>query len=136
MLTIGEAEQRFGLEVLDHLDRQVSVPVLSGLQFQGDIAVIPAPARVPASTPLPAGGYTVARGVPGGNTHRLIADTESQVSYDPAANTRGLLLGVLTVTHGTAYLAHPEHAFSGIAPGTYELRRQRKQADAIRLVAD
>ncbi|MGW0803278.1 hypothetical protein [Nonomuraea sp. NPDC002799] len=44
---------------------------------------------------------------------------------------------MLTVAEdATAYLAHPEHAYTGIAPGTYELRRQREQADKARLVAD
>ncbi|NUR64049.1 MAG: hypothetical protein HOV87_36130 [Catenulispora sp.] len=34
---------------------------------------------------------------------------------------------MLTVAVGaTAYLAHPEHAYSGIGPGTYVLRRQRE----------
>jgi hypothetical protein len=48
-----------------------------------------------------------------------------------------LLLGVLTVPPGSvAYLAHPEHAYAGIAPGTYELRRQREMAGGIRQVAD
>ncbi len=28
-----------------------------------------------------------------------------------------------------AYIAHPEHAYTGIAPGSYTLRRQREQAD-------
>jgi len=59
------------------------------------------------------------------------------VFFDPATPRVGQLgLGVLTVAEGVAYLAHPEHAFSGIAPGTYELRRQREQADEIRRVAD
>jgi hypothetical protein len=43
-------------------------------------------------------------------------------------------LGVLTVAEGAvAYLAHPEHAYSGIAPGTYLLRRQR-EVDASRVL--
>jgi hypothetical protein len=46
-------------------------------------------------------------------------------------------VGVFTVTEGaTAYLAHPEHGYMGIAPGTYTVRRQREQADEIRQVAD
>lgn len=34
---------------------------------------------------------------------------------------------MLTVAEGSvAYLAHPGHAYSGIGPGTYVLRRQRE----------
>ena len=43
----------------------------------------------------------------------------------------------LTVPDGeVAYLAHPEHGYSGIGPGTYELRRQREQADQLRMIQD
>jgi len=38
----------------------------------------------------------------------------------------GLALGVLAAT-GVAYLVHPEHGGSGIAPGTYVIRRQRER---------
>jgi hypothetical protein len=43
-----------------------------------------------------------------------------------------------------AYLIHPEHGATGIAPGTYVIRRQRERGDGLedsawdgsRLVAD
>lgn len=140
-LTIDEAIAQFGVQVDEHLDRQATIPVLGGLQFQGDVAIIPSAAAgvtYQASTPLPAGGYPVVRGENGANTHQLIA--AGTAYYDPATRSGGttsLDLGVLTVPQGsTAYLAHPEHAYAGIAPGTYQLRRQREQADEIRLVAD
>ena len=45
----------------------------------------------------------------------------------PDGDARSLDLGTLTVGPGAlAYLAHPEHAYSGIGPGTYVLRRQRE----------
>jgi hypothetical protein len=140
-LTIAEAETRLGVDVLDHLDRDALVPVCDGLQFQGDVAVIPAVMAGHtvrnATTKLPEGGFPVVRGEVGANTHSLIADPGAEVFFDPHTPTGGdLLLGVLTVASGVAYLAHPEHAFSGIARGTYELRRQREQADEVRLVAD
>ncbi len=48
-----------------------------------------------------------------------------------------LLLGHLTVAAGAvAHLAHPEHGYASIAPGNYVIRRQREQADEIRVVAD
>jgi hypothetical protein len=133
--TVEEAIAKFGVEIDDHLDRQSMVPVLSGLQFQGDVAVVPR-AWAAAVSPVPPLGVPVVRGESGGNTHLLLAD--GAVAFDSRTpRNDDLLLGVVTVAEGaTAYLAHPEHAYTGIAPGTYELRRQREQADAVRLVAD
>ncbi|RSN15417.1 hypothetical protein DMB42_00720 [Nonomuraea sp. WAC 01424] len=134
MLTIKQAIAAFGVDVDEHLDRQAEIPVLSGLQFQGDVAVVPV-TRQPVRTPIPASGVPVVRGQAQANTHLLVADGKAFFTPDRSSGT--LVLGVLTVEEGaTAYLAHPEHAFTGIAPGTYELRRQREQADQVRLVAD
>ena len=48
-----------------------------------------------------------------------------------------LIVARLAVPAGAvAYLGHPEHGYLGIGPGTYELRRQREQADELRMVAD
>ncbi|MEU6711347.1 hypothetical protein ABZ897_07670 [Nonomuraea sp. NPDC046802] len=107
---------------------------LAGLQFQGDVAVVPVN-REPARTAVPEAGVPVVRGQAEANTHLLLAI--GQAFFAPDRFGGGMVLGVLNVADGaTAYLAHPEHAFSGIAPGTYELRRQREQADQARLVAD
>lgn len=139
MLTIEQAIETFGVDIDEHLDRQATIPVLDGLQFQGDIAVVPANmcglGLAPATTPVPAAGVAVVRGENGGNTHLLLG---AGCFFDPdRTDDGGLGLGVLTVPAGqVGYLAHPEHAYSGIAPGTYELRRQREQADEIRLVQD
>jgi hypothetical protein len=51
------------------------------------------------------------------------------------AGDRGQDIGLLQCTE-PAYIAHPQHAYAGIAPGTYTLRRQREQADEERFVAD
>jgi hypothetical protein len=142
VLTIEEAIEKFGVDIDDHLDRQADIPVLAGLQFQGDVAVVPlsmlrlAPSE--AITPVPAGGVAVVRGESGSNTHLLLAVGEVFFDlHDSRGSQLDLRLGVLTVEPGaTAYLAHPEHAYSGVGPGTYEIRRQREQADQSRLVAD
>lgn len=132
MRTLGALIDRHGVDVLGHLDRQVTVPVLAGLQAQGDVLVLPHTGRA-ATTPLHDDGVPVVRGESGGNTHLLLADGPVCFDSDPA----GLRLGVLTVADGAAaYLAHPEHGYLGIAPGSYELRRQREQTDVVRLVAD
>ncbi|GAA2208761.1 hypothetical protein GCM10009850_042190 [Nonomuraea monospora] len=118
----------------ERLDRQAEISVLSGLQFQGDVAVVPV-TRDPSRTPIPASGVPVVRGQDQANT-RLRVET-GPAFFTPDRSGRALVLGLLTVEESaTAYLAHPEHAFTGIAPGTYELRRQREQAGQVRLVAD
>ena len=141
MLTIEQAITRYGVDIDEHLDRQATIPVHDGLQCQGDVAVVPqAMTRRhhlhPATTPVPSAGVPVVRGEAGGNTHLLLG--QGDVFWD--GHTGGptdLRLGTLTVATGAvAYLAHPEHAYAGIAPGTYEVRRQREQADEIRIVAD
>lgn len=137
--TVAHAEQAFGVAVDEHHDRQADIPVLTGLQFQGDVAVIPDQRHTPATTEIPTKGVPVVKGENGGNTHLLLADG---ACFFDASATAGddpddLDLGTLTVFEGaTAYLAHPEHAFSGIGTGTYTLRRQREQADVARFVQD
>lgn len=126
-----------GVDVDPHLDRDALVPVSTGLQRQGDVIVIPAVvanrSTANATRAVPQAGVPVVRGEAGGNTHLLLAD--GPVRYDPAP--RDLTLGVLTVSDGAvAYLAHPEHGYAGIGPGSYVLRRQREQADEVRVVQD
>jgi hypothetical protein len=137
--TLGRLVDEHGVQVDEHLDRDLSVPVSAGLQRQGDIIVIPAAVARPigaAVNPVPPAGVAVVRGENGGHTHLLLAAGE--VFYDPdPASGGGLDLGVLTVApDAVGYLAHPEHGYCGIAPGTYTVRRQREQADEIRVVAD
>jgi hypothetical protein len=133
MYTLQDAITQFGVDVDPHLDRQASIPVHSGLQAQGDVIVVPHTGAAAVDL-VPQHGIAVVRGETGGNTHLLLAD--GPVFYTDNLDTE-LTLGVVTVPAGSvAYLAHPEHAYSGIAPGTYELRRQREQADQIRMVAD
>lgn len=137
MRTLSDLITQHDVDVLDHLDREVSVPVLSGLQFQGDVAVIPSVPGREQGDPVPAEGVPVVRGENGGNTHTLLA--EGSVAWAPSTSRdrSNLTLGWLTVAEGaTAYLAHPEHGYSGIAPGSYELRRQREQREEIELVQD
>jgi len=137
MSTVNDLIAVHGVDIDPHLDRQVTVAVSTGTQRQGDIIVIPAVmvgrGRAAAATPVPPVGVPVVRGEAGGNTHLLLAD--GPVRYDAAP--ADLTLGVLTVEDGAvAYLAHPEHGYAGIGPGTYVVRRQREQADAIRMVRD
>lgn len=136
--TLGQLIDRHGVDVLDHLDRDAGVPVLDGLQFQGDLAVIPASSRgrhaADNATRVPVAGIAVIEAVGGGHEHRLLAGTPGTAAFTPA-RIGGQDIGYLEVT-APAYLAHPEHGYLGVAPGAYVLRRQREQADEERLVAD
>lgn len=139
--TLADVTHLGGVDVLDHLDTQIDVPALTGIQFQGDVAVIPTDPALAGTThaiPVPAAGIPVVRGENGGNTHLLVADTRD-VTWEAARITdaTALALGTVTIPDGsTAYLIHPEHGANGLAGGTYEIRRQREQADEIRLIAD
>jgi hypothetical protein len=125
---------RYGVDFLDHLDQQADLPVISRLAAQGDLLVRRIDAVNEAVTPIPATGFPVVRGENGGNTHAVYGAG----FYDPAPARGGeLLLGILTVPGGEqVLLSHPEHGGFLIEPGTYEMRRQREQADEIRLVQD
>jgi len=135
--TLSELIDRHRIDVLDHHDREISVPICHGLQRQGDVLVRPTPyQQEKATTPVPSQGVPVVRGEAGGNTHAIVADGDAWCDLvDPSPTN--LLLATLTVADGAiAYLTHPEHSYQGIGPGTYELRRQREQADELRLVTD
>lgn len=133
---LSDLIDRHGVDVLAHLDRQAAVPIICGVQAQGDVLVVPEHRATPAATPVLAAGVPVVRGENGGNTHLLLADGDVRFDSRPVT-ARDLVLGNLTVADGAvAYLAHPEHGYTGIGPGTYQLRRQREQAEEQRLVAD
>lgn len=124
------------VDVHEHLNRDEIVPVHTGMQRQGDVLIVPRPDVPAATTNVPADGVPVVRGENGGNTHLLLAAGDVRCDIRQA-DTTNLTLAVLTVADGaTAYLAHPEHAYTGIGPGTYRLSRQREQADELRMVAD
>lgn len=133
MSTLTDVMTPHGVAVPEHLEAQADVRLLTGLQRQGDLFIVPMkPGKVAGLEPVPPEGIPVVRGEAGGNTHLLIAD--GPVFY---ARRDGQDLGTCVVEEGgAAYLIHPEHGASGMAPGTYGLRRQREQSDAVRLIAD
>jgi hypothetical protein len=128
--TLRSLIERCNAEVLEHLDREVTIPVLTSLQAQGDLLVVPVPDDIDHSSwsPVPPSGIVVLQGQ---HDHRLLADGD--VAFAP--DVVGQRLGWLRVS-GVAWLLHQEHGGSGIGTGTYELRRQREQAQEQRLVAD
>ena len=134
MTTYADVLGQHDIAIPAHLAAQAEIPVLTGLQAQGDVIVVPTRKSARVATPVPAGGVAVVRGESGGNTHLLIADGD--VMWSPVT-AGGQDLGVLTVPEGgVAYLLHPEHGANAMGTGCYVLRRQREQADEIRLVQD
>ncbi|HWO64030.1 MAG TPA: hypothetical protein VNO31_28765 [Umezawaea sp.] len=142
MITVELAEllDRTGLSVLDHLEKQVLVPVIDGLQAQGDLIVIPlallGPVRLPRGArwdTVPSDGVELVRAATGNNPHTLTADPHTchwtTAFHDP------LRLGVAIFDNTTpAYLVHPEHGATGIAPGTWLVRRQQERSTGFRSV--
>ena len=145
-LTLADLTDRTGLDVLGHLEREVTIPVIDGLQAQGDLIVVPHPnlgqvlLRYQPWREVPRTGIEVLRSAAGGNPHVLVADPGACHWTTSVRDPIGLAIGALT-TSGVAYLIHPEHGGTGIAPGSYVIRRQRERGDRAdqkvsRLVAD
>ena len=135
--TLAEVTEATGFAVLEHLEAEAQVPVLGGLQAQGDLFIVPladaSPITPRESNPVPAEGVAVIDAVGSGHEHRLFAGTPGTATFGFAGAVQDI--GVLECTE-PAYILHPEHGATGIAPGLYVLRRQREQADEERLVAD
>ena len=133
--TIDSMTTRTGVTVLDHIDPSADVPVVSVAAAQGDVSILRVTTR-PATTPMPA-RVDVVRGEAGGNAHSLHPSGDCFWDAATARSVADLTLGTLTVPEGsTAVLAHPEHGFLELAPGTYRIGRQREYAGDWAYVAD
>ncbi|MEV0471792.1 hypothetical protein [Streptomyces prunicolor] len=132
-VTLADLTRRSGLDVLDHLERQVTIPVVDGLQAQGDLIVVPYAFVTRAVTltsgnwrEVPAAGVELLRSAAGGNPHTLVADPGTCRWTRQVRDTMGLAIAMIE-TSAVAYLIHPEHGGTGIAPGRYVVRRQRER---------
>ncbi|MDJ0395653.1 hypothetical protein QMK17_20230 [Rhodococcus sp. G-MC3] len=145
-MTLSDLTALSGLDVLDHLDQQVSVPVVDGPQAQGDLIVVPHEVLVDvvkierwsSSFSVPRSGIELLRSAAGGNPHSLVADDGECTWITGVRDSRRLALGILD-TRVVAYLIHPEHGATGIAPGRYVIGRQRESGglySQVHLVAD
>ncbi len=143
MLTLSDVIDRHGFSVLEQLDRQASIPFLTGIQYQGDTSIVPlAELReritvTGANQPLPAAGIAVIEAAGGGHEHRLFAHQGTCLWNPGIGDTENLAIGLLSVgDDALALQAHAEHGYTGMGPGQYVIGRQREQADSERLVAD
>jgi hypothetical protein len=134
-MTLAEAIQATGTEVLEHLDREAAIPTVTTAACQGDVSVVRTDQAV-ATTPM-SKSVTVVRSEASANTHVLHPDGPCFFDYNKAASVTDLILGTLTVPPGsTAILAHQEHGMLSITPGTYHVGRQREFAGEWAFVAD
>ncbi|MEV1169817.1 hypothetical protein, partial [Nonomuraea sp. NPDC049784] len=132
-VTLATLTQQTGLAVLDHLEQSVRIPVVDGLQAQGDLIVIPhsvvaASVRALSDSrwqPVPPEGVELLRGAAGGNPHTLVADPGTCRWTTWISDLDGLAIGMFEAS-AAVYLLHPEHGGTGCAPGTYVVRRQRE----------
>lgn len=131
-ITLSDVMRPHQVAIPAHLEADAEIPVVCGLQRQGDVLVVPArKGKVDKLTPIPPEGLAVVRGEAGGNTHLLVGGgLWAPNTTDPA------VMGTLVVETEPAYLLHPEHGATGIGSGSYIVRRQREQAQIVRLVAD
>jgi hypothetical protein len=107
---------------------------------QGDVALAPTskPRAALTAVPLDAGRVILAYGEVTGHAHQVIADVPvhgGALPYalftDPATGQRHLHV------EAPCSLAHEEHGPIALAPGWYEVIRQREYSpEAIRNVAD
>ncbi|TDE54067.1 hypothetical protein E1295_15610 [Nonomuraea mesophila] len=143
-VTLATLTRRTGLTVLDHLEQSVRIPVVDGLQAQGDLIVIPlamlagsvGAGRDTVWQPVPSAGVELLRGEAGGNPHTLVADPGTCLWTTQVADPDHLAIAMFEA-RDTVYLLHPEHGGTGCAPGTYVVRRQReREGPRMRLVAD
>ncbi|WP_370947122.1 hypothetical protein AB5J62_06085 [Amycolatopsis sp. cg5] len=130
---LAELLDRTGLDVLDHLERQVAVSVIDGPQAQGDLIVVPMDMLGDVVEqgwarwrPVAADGFELVRGENGAHPHTLVADAGTcrwtAEVYDPVS------LGIVLFENtAPVYLIHPEHGGSGVAPGRWLVRRQRER---------
>lgn len=136
-MTYGEALSKVGVTVPDHLIADAEVPILGGVQAQGDLLIVPMKSTRAALKAVPDEGIQIVFGEATGNSHYLHRGFESpDVMY--ARVTDGQCIAVVSVPDGqTAQLIHTdEHGSAGIAPGLYGIHEKREQADEIRRVTD
>jgi hypothetical protein len=136
-MNLADLLDRTDLDVLDHLERQTAIPVIDGLQAQGDLLVNPLdllttvnPEHWARWCEVPAEGVELVRGVAGNNPHTLVADPGT-CRWTPDVRDPINLGIALFENTATAYLVHPEHGGSGVAPGRWLVRRQQERGTAF-----
>ena len=139
MPTLQVLAMRYGYDDLSLAFPDVDIPVVTGVQRQGDVLVLPS--QPPSCLPgfgrrqgLRA-GVVVVGSESSGHTHTLYGDGTVRRLADPtspAALPRpdATVAWLRVPAGGEAFLMHSdEHCALGIGPGTYQLRRQLEYRD-------
>jgi hypothetical protein len=136
MPTLQVLAERFGYEDLAVAFPEADIPVLTGVQRQGDVLVLPAafPARWPRTGPVPLDGVVVVASEVSDHTHALHGDGQvllvERMSGQRARwwrTTENTLGWLLVPAGGQAFLMHSqEHGALGIGPGGYQILQQQE----------
>lgn len=133
-MKLAELNEVTGLDVLDHLDRDVDIPIDTNPSPQGDLLLVPAaldPYVNPTSAwqPIPATGLVL---VAGTHDHTLYATgTWCTATDDSGCATHLIDLDDDGIVH------HIEHGYRRPAAGKWAVRRQQEgAAERRRMVAD
>ena len=126
-LTLANLTDRTGLDVLDHLERETTIPVVDGLQAQGDLIVIPCAhldditiAPNPRWREVPSTGIELLRSAAGGNPHTLVADPGTCQWTTSVDDPTRLALGVLTATVASFFMQEHTDANKEQLQATHE----------------
>lgn len=135
--TYGEALTKIGVTIPAHLMADAEVPVLTGVQAQGDLLIVPTDVKDVKWVAVPEKGVQVVLGEATGNTHWLHRGFDSP-GVKWARLDEGLMLAAVSVPEGeSAELIHTdEHGCNAMGPGTYVIHGKQELADQIRRVAD
>ncbi len=138
-ITFKQALDRIGVTVPSHLEEDAEVPVLTGVQRQGDLLIVPVEPALKSSRPSLASanlhwdfvenkGVQVVTGEATGNTHWLHNGFDSRAAWMRANSFDQPVLGWVRVLPGqSALLIHTdEHGANAIGEGTYEIRQRRQ----------
>ncbi|TWP53759.1 hypothetical protein FKR81_03105 [Lentzea tibetensis] len=136
-MNLAQLLDRSGMDAVDHLERQLTIPVIDGLQGQGDLVVIPldmttAQVRAAGWRAVPPSGAELVRGAAGNNPHTLVADPDICRYHQNVHDAAGLGIAVFE-NSAPVYLVHPEHGGTGVAPGRWLVRRQRERRTSGRV---
>jgi hypothetical protein len=137
-LTYEQALAKVGATVPQHLVADAEVPVLTGMQAQGDLLIVPIDSTEASLGSVPAQGVQVVVGEATGNSHHLHPGFDSPGILFTRTADSGQQIAVLRVPQGqSAHLIHTdEHGANGIGPGLYAIHEKREMREQVSRVTD
>lgn len=138
VMTYGSALGMIGVTVPQHLEDSATVPVLTGVQAQGDLLIVPIDSAPEGEfVPVPQKGVQVVFGEATGNSHYLHGDGKGVSFFRPAEKIGQSILFVKVAAGCEAFLIHTdEHGANGIGEGVYSINEKREMREEIVRVQD